>query len=340
MQNIYSISYEAFILFLNKIMNRYNNDERKIKYAILDVLTSKESDYNADLQEFLLETGVNLEVCKRLLMFIIVSKSYIMNYYDFVHEINLSYSASALEYLEDLSKEDIIGIFYRPSDITEEIIDDIIAYTSRPYTFEFKSKELIFKDDKVSTLLKLNPFELLDVGDYVPDEKLIESEKFIQDFFDIYDKSISEASENACDQEEYDSIDEYEHAIINQNIQEFFQNDRTKIFLFLSYIISNVYEFLIIEKNSGQNDYREYFDLIPHIEESDVNELCDEFYYNSDFGIKIMDLFVEQNSTLVEGDLLEKREEFEHYGDIKLLRKLNPYYDAEEIVYQKMKETS
>ncbi len=37
---------------------------------------------------------------------------------------------------------------------------------------------------------------------------------------------------------------------------------------------------------------------------------------------------------------LKKREEFKHYGDIKLLRKLNPYYDAEEIVYQKIKETS
>lgn len=35
-----------------------------------------------------------------------------------------------------------------------------------------------------------------------------------------------------------------------------------------------------------------------------------------------------------------KRDVFKRVGNVKLLRKLNPYYQEEEIVYKKIKETS
>lgn len=50
-------------------------------------------------------------------------------------------------------------------------------------------------------------------------------------------------------------------------------------------------------------------------------------------------LFLESNDYLLEGDLFEKREVYKEKGDLKLLRKLNPYYNEEEIVFKKIKET-
>ncbi len=341
MRDLYYISYESFMLFLNKVTERYDDNRKVLKHIIIDLLTNKRSTFNADLNEFIEKSGANLEVCKRAIMFMLVSKSYVMNYYDSVHEINTSYSEPFIEDLESLTKEDIIDMFYKPTEMTDDIIEDFLAYIQRPYIFKFKAKELIFKNGNLQKLLELNPFEFLDIWDYIPDEELTKPEKYIQRFFDIYDKSISECAEDINgEKENYESMDDYEHSVLIQSIYQSFENDIAQITIFINYILSNIYEFLIIEKNSGSKNYKDCFDLIPFLEEHDIYELRDEFLNNREFALRIIDIFIEQNSTLDENDLLEKREEFKHYGDIKLLRKLNPYYDAEEIVYQKIKETS
>lgn len=341
MRDLYYLSYESFMLFLNKIVERYDDNRKVIKHIIIDLLTNKRSLFNTDLNEFVEKSGANLEVCKRALMYMLVSKSYVMNYYDSFHGINPSYSEPFIATLESLTNEDIIDMFYKPTEMTDDIIEDFLAYIQRPYTFKFKAKELIFKNGKLQTLLELNPLEFLDIWDYIPDEELTKPEKYIQRFFDLYDKSISECAEDINgEKENYESMDDYEHSVLIQNIYESFENDIAQITMFINYIQSNVYEFLIIEKNNGYKDYKDCFDLIEFLEDHDIYELRDEFLNNREFAFRIIDIFTEQNSTLDEDDLLEKREEFKQHGDIKLLRKLNPYYDAEEIVYQKIKETS
>lgn len=336
MQDLYSLSYHAFMLFLNKMNERYDENKKILKQIIIDVLTNKNSIFNKDLEEFL-DKNINIEACKRVIMYFLISKSYIMNYYDYIHEINISYCYPFLEELEDLNKDGILDLFYKPDETTNEIIDDFFAYITRPYIFMSKSKELIINDGKLSTLLKINPFEALDIWDYILDEDLTEPEKFIQIFFDIYDKSIAEAVDDPNgEKENYEGIEAFEHAMLIKNINEYFENDINKVTIFLSYIISNVYECLIVEKDSsGINN-----DLIVYLEEADIYELRDEFINNNEFAFRIMDIFEERNSTLLEDELLNKREQFKRCGDVLLLKRLNPYYDAEEIVYQKMKETS
>ena len=336
MQDLYSLSYHAFMLFLNKMNERYDENKKVLKQIIIDVLTNKNSIFNKDLEEFL-DESINIEDCKRVIMYFLVSKSYIMNYYDYIHEINISYCYPFLEELEDLNKDGILDLFYKPDETTNEIIDDFFAYITRQYIFMSKSKDLIINDGKLSTLLKINPFEALDIWDYILDEDLTEPEKFIQIFFDIYDKSIAEAVDDPNgEKENYEGIEAFEHAVLIKNINEYFENDINKVTIFLSYIISNVYECLIVEKDSsGINN-----DLIAYLEEADIYELRDEFINNNEFAFRIMDIFEERNSTLLEDELLNKREQFKRCGDVLLLKRLNPYYDAEEIVYQKMKETS
>lgn len=336
MQDLYSLSYHAFMLFLNKMNERYDENKKVLKQIIIDVLTNKNSIFNKDFEEFL-DESINIEDCKRVIMYFLVSKSYIMNYYDYIHEINISYCYPFLEELEGLNKEDVIDLFYKPDETTNEIIDDFFAYITRPYIFMSKAKELIINDGKLPSLLKINPFEALDIWDYISDEDLTEPEKFIQIFFDIYDKSIAEAVDDPNgEKENYDCLEIFEHAMLIKNINEYFENDINKVTIFLSYIISNVYECLIVERDSsGINN-----DLIAYLEEADIYELRDEFINNSEFAFRIMDIFEERNSTLLEDELLNKREQFKRCGDVLLLKRLNPYYDAEEIVYQKMKETS
>ena len=336
MQDLYSLSYHAFMLFLNKMNERYDENKKVLKQIIIDVLTNKNSIFNKDFEEFL-DESINIEDCKRVIMYFLVSKSYIMNYYDYIHEINISYCFPFLEELEGLNKEDVIDLFYKPEETTYEIIDDFFAYVTRPYIFMSKAKELIINDGKLPSLLKINPFEALDIWDYISDEDLTEPEKFIQIFFDIYDKSIAEAVDDPNgEKENYDCLEIFEHAMLIKNINEYFENDINKVTIFLSYIISNVYECLIVERDSsGINN-----DLIAYLEEADIYELRDEFINNNEFAFRIMDIFEERNSTLLEDELLNKREQFKRCGDVLLLKRLNQYYDAEEIVYQKMKETS
>ena len=336
MQDLYSLSYHAFMLFLNKMNERYDENKKVLKQIIIDVLTNKNSIFNKDFEEFL-DESINIEDCKRVIMYFLVSKSYIMNYYDYIHEINISYCYPFLEELEGLNKEDVIDLFYKPEETTYEIIDDFFAYITRPYIFMSKAKELIINDGKLPSLLKINPFEALDIWDYISDEDLTEPEKFIQIFFDIYDKSIAEAVDDPNgEKENYDCLEIFEHAMLIKNINEYFENDINKVTIFLSYIISNVYECLIVERDSSDINN----DLIAYLEEADIYELRDEFINNSEFAFRIMDIFEERNSTLLEDELLNKREQFKRCGDVLLLKRLNPYYDAEEIVYQKMKETS
>ncbi len=340
MQDIYSISYDVFMLFLNKITDRYGENRKVLKTIIIDVLTNEKSIFNEDLKSFI-DDAINLDTCKRVIMFMLVSKSYVMNYYDFVHEINRAYTEDMIQELESLNKENVIELFYKPSEVTDDILEDFFAYIVRPYVFQSKAKELVFKDGKLKTLLELNPFEALDIWDYISDEDFMESEKYIQTFFNLYDKSISDASlDEFGEKENYDEADDYEYSLFINNIRNHFEDDSTKILLFLSYIMSNIYEFLVVEKKNNPKEYEDAFYLIDYFENEDIYTLKDEFLTNQDFALRIIDLFVEINGTLYEDDLLNRRDDFKKCGDVKLLRKLNPYFDAEEIVYKEIKETS
>lgn len=338
MQDLYNISWEAFIFFLDEIDNKYNGKTKVIKQIIIDVLTNKNSIFNNDLQKYIALCSYSLETCKRIIMLTFVSKSYIMNYYDFNHEINLSYCQDMLDELEKLTQEEILDLFYKPIELTNDIIDDVLSYMTRTYIFQSKSKENIIENDKLKTLLQINPFEILDIWDYIPDDKLTVPEKYIQIFFDIFDKSLSEAAEDP--NRESENLDVYEYELMIQNIFDFFEDDYDKITLFVSYILSNVYEILIIEKNTKDSFYEGYFDLISYLEKENIESLTDKFINDNKFGLRIIDVFNTANETLGEGVLLDKRETFKQYGNPLLLKRLNPYYDQEEIIFEQIKGTS
>ena len=55
------------------------------------------------------------------------------------------------------------------------------------------------------------------------------------------------------------------------------------------------------------------------------------------FFIEVIDFFLVYNDSVYFGELSERRSEFEQKGNVKMLKKLNPYYDVETIYFKKAK---
>ena len=126
---------------------------------------------------------------------------------------------------------------------------------------------------------------------------------------------------------------------LSSSIQSY-KSSASKGLIFIRYIISNIYETIVTELNGNNYDYKKYLDIVYSIEKTETDEILSRFLSDYKFALNIIDAFLEGNDYLVEGDLLCKREMFKKSGNISLLRKLNPFYLEEEIIYKKIKETS
>ena len=85
-------------------------------------------------------------------MLIIVSKAYMSNYYDFIHDINAFENNLVLVELENMSIEDIVSGFYNRDDFIKDMIEDYFSYINRPYIFQSKCKSLIIKMKDTSVI--------------------------------------------------------------------------------------------------------------------------------------------------------------------------------------------
>lgn len=157
---------------------------------------------------------------------------------------------------------------------------------------------------------------------------------------DFYDKSLLYSfNDDYGEADQYSCSEEFLVETFISKLRNYF-NDEKKFIIFIRYIISNVYETIVTELNGNNYDYKKYLDIVYSIEKTETNEILSRFLSDYKFALNIIDAFLEGNDYLVEGDLLCKREMFKKSGNISLLRKLNPFYLEEEIIYKKIKETS
>ena len=309
--DIYAYTYDTFVIFTENLNLLHIGNKDLIVKDILDFLTNKNDKYDEEYMKIVTSEFKDIESIKRVIMLIIASKSYMFNYYDYWHEINIEQSKNMLEEIESMSMQQIIRAFYKRDEFVEYLLEDFFSYINRPYIFQNKCKSLIIANGKKDIILKINPFEALDLYDCIDDDKYTNSEICIQLFMDFYDKSL---------------------------LYSF--NDEKKFIIFIRYIISNVYETIITELNGNNYDYKKYLDIVYSVENCKIDEILSRFLSDYKFALNIIDAFLEGNDYLVEGDLLGKREMFKKSGNISLLRKLNPFYIEEEIIYKKIKETS
>lgn len=331
--NLYDVSYDSFSFFLDTVELSCDSEE-SFYGVVLDFLTNTNSKCNTLFLNIFNEykIDVDLNEVKRIIMLMIASKSYIMRTYDEQKGIN-SYSIEDIKReFDNLDYMDVLDYFYSKDDIVLSWIEDFNSYIKRPYIFQSMSKSIVIKNNLLSELLSINPFEVLSLGDHIKDDSYLQSEIAIQQFFDIYDMALLEFYGDEIDEDK----DEFFANLFLKKLEE--QNINMNEFIL--YTISNVYETLSIAIVESCSEYYKYKWLKKKIEDSSTSLLLSYFYNDATFRIGVIDVFVMSNESLIEGDLISKRNTFKSDGNTLVLKRLNPYYLEEEIVYKRVRKSN
>lgn len=340
MNDIYAYAYDVFLIWVDSMNTFFQGEKDKVINAVLDFLNNKSPYYDEEFKKISESQFKDLNYVKKLIMLIIASKSYMANNYDYHHDINKKLSRKMMDELETMNPETIIKNFYQRSEFAEAIIDDYFSFINSSYIYQSQCKSLIIKNNKRDIILKLNPFEILDLYDYIEDDKYTESEICIQTFLNIYEQSLLESiNDEYSEEENYSCPEEFLVSCMITRIKEVFPEE-SQVKIFIKYLLSNVYETVVTELKGHNEDYKKYADIVYFIENTEIEKIISRFFSDYRFALHTTDAFLEGNDYLVEGDLIGKRDQFKRVGNVKLLRKLNPFYQNEEIVYKKIKETS
>ena len=283
------------------------------------------------------------------MMLIIMSGSYYLSLYQYDHDISQDANLSIIQELEELSSHDIIKKFY-DLDNNPELFDyvmDYMEFSSKNYIFRNGCIDSVLKHEKIKELLKINPFEAVNFISYVDFDHLLITERFIQEFIDLYDssrcclmnESIFDIDGNTNDEED-EIFDQFLIEIFRNKVSEYFEEDEEKIHTFYSYIFSNIYETLTVLIKKDKEPEKKYQRLVDLFNSCNCRfeELYAAFMKNDEIAFMLIDFFINTNDDIFEEDLIMKREDYIKVGDIDILRELNPYYDEENIVFEQIKQ--
>ena len=344
---IYDVCYNILYVVLNNILH-LNNHEEKIVLKLYNFLTTDGSQFENifdDITYFKFDE--DHAFYKKIMMLIVVSNSYYLSLYQYEHDISRDVNAIIIDELEELSSSDIIRMFYNLESNSKiaDYITDYIEFASKNYIFRNGCMEAVLKEEKLGNLLKLNPFELVNYVNYIDLDNLLVTEKYIQEFIDLYDSSLSFTKENEIIE---DISEEEKNALFNEQliqnfkdkVDEYFGEDENKINEFYSYIFSNIYETLIVLIKIDKDDSKRYKELLEIFEECNCcfEELYLLFNTDDDVAFMLIDFFIDTNDDIYEDDLIERRDDYIQVGDCDTLRDLNPYYDEENIVFEQIKQ--
>lgn len=348
-RTLYDVCYDILYIVTCNISNLYHNNEEKMFLELYNFLISDSTQFEQvfdDITYFKFEEDKT--IYKRIMMLIVVSSSYYLSLYQYEHDISPEVNLNVVEELEQLSSCDIVKMFNDLDNNPKAVdyVEDYMDFSSKNYIFRNGCMETILKKDKLRELLKINPFEIVNYINYVDLDNLLTTEKYIQEFIDLYDASLSSTKDNVPISDEGDS-DEYHEtfneiliSIFRNKVNEYFDEDEERIHTFYSYIFSNIYETLtvLIKKDKEpETKYQKLLDLFAGCN-CNFEELYMAFMEDDDIAFMIIDFFVDTNDDLYEEDLITKRDDFMEVGDIDTLRDLNPYYDEENIVFEQIKQ--
>lgn len=338
--------YGACVESLGLLLNMLDSDSDSMTYGaeVLRFLTDENSKYDNLLSEVAyIDLTENKSLYKKLMMLIITSGSYYFALYNIDNKIEEEYYYEHIDELEKKNYQDIINEYLNWEDNIHvfDYISDYVEFVDNGDLFINKCQELVLGNNKLDKIMKINPLEVLNYVNYVDTESMLVTERLIQDFIDIYRSSdyIIKTDEKG-NSIFYKNVTEYLRATINQQIIHKYKGNKEKIKKFYSYIFSNVYENLVLyyslDKKYMQSNYNS---LIKAFEVGDVNF---EFLYKKysediKFFAEVINFFLIYNNDVYFGELFERRNEFKKKGNVKLLKKLNPYYDIETAYFKKEK---
>ena len=247
---------------------------------------------------------------------------FLSSYYEFCNYNDddlLSYERELLVLLDSgMDIEDNISLFDDEGDC-KTIINRVIEYYFSKETIEFLARKKIVNDNKVNSLLKINPYIFLEYrrlfGVLFPFETSKSTEygnMILHSLFDII--SLSENLED-------------EQGIKYEDLAQIFKNDYFEINLdideIVGFILSNIYENLYNKKQ--KTDEENYF--ISCVESNNLN--LDAIINNDNILGELLLYFFNLNGEYFNDDKLRKLRRSVSRDKIKILEKLNPFYDID-----------
>lgn len=285
----------------------------------------------------------NKKLYKRIMMLIIVDNCYLLSFYNTNKKIDEFENEQIFKSLEDKNFFDFIAEFLHWEENPQvfSYIENYCNYLDKNYIYQNNCLQMIIEEDKINSLLQINPFAFLNFTNYIDPDSIIITEKIIQDFIDLYDSSLYEQEIDEFGESEfYESDEEHIKALFDEKIKDNFGYEQEKIKKFYSYVFSNVYESVSINIKIDSKALKDYKLLIEAFKNNTIT--FEEIYYlymnDLDFAFQLIDYFLRINDYLYDGDLFERREAFKNCGNVKVLKRLNPYYEQEEIVFDQIKK--
>ncbi len=341
-QTIYDICYEILAYVTENIRNIVGDNYEKVSSELLKFLTTNSSKYDEIFNQIdSFNFTEDKTQYKRIMMLIIASSSYYLSLYNIKKELNIETSFIVLEELEQLNFKKIIHMFYNWEKCSKifDYIEDYIEFYDKSYIFHNNCMEEVIRKKKVPIIRNLNPFEMLNFANYLIPEMLLDSEKIIQDFIDIYDSALYYCYEDKNGEASiYEDEEDFLANVIREKIDEKYLEDE-KI-RFYKYIISNVYEGFITYYSADKLILKKYPMIGNEFLNPQINfeRIYDKILNDNQFLFKFIDFFLEINDNMYEDDLIARRLDFKKVGNLEILKKLDPFYEQEENVYSKILE--
>ena len=342
---IYEKCNNMLDMLLNAIANNNNNKIEIVAVELINFLISNDNEYeevfeNSSNKDYL----QNKSMYKSIMMLIVLSKAYYVALYSYEHDIDKDYYEELIKNFEDLECNSIKNIFYDWKKYLKIIdyIEDFCYFYDNSYIYHNNAMELVIKKNKMATLLKINPFEILNFMKYKPSNKILKSEKIIQNFIDLYNSSLSCAiKDDKGEASLYESQDDYIIDLLKEKINSKYKS-QDKIKEFYSCIFSNIYEGITVSVLLDHSIKKRYYNLVKEFinPELSFDIIYSRIMADNEFLLELIDYFLEINENLVDEELMFRRNNFKETGNIEILKKLNPFYNEEEKSFQKRKKIS
>ncbi len=340
---IYDECCSMLDILLSAVYDNISNEIEVLTNELVLFLTTDDNRYEDIFQnDYFKDYLLNKQKYKKVMMLIIISKAYYIALYSLKNDINFEHYENILEDIESLNPNSIINLFQNKSNRSNlvDYVEDFCEYFEKNYIHHNNSMEEVIKQKKLPILLKINPFETLNFLNYKNPEDLLKSEKSIQKFIDIYDSSLSYTfSDEDGESSHYDSDDDFLIAVLKEKIFEAYPDEKN-LKNFYSYIFSNVYEGFFVFYSLDSLIEKKYHSLANEFMKPDItfDKIYQRVMSDNEFFLNLIDFFLELNDNIYDEELMIRRNEFKEVGNIKILKELNPFYEEEEIVFQKIKK--
>ena len=340
---IYEACYDVLLFTTERIRDIVGDRIEKVSHELIMFLTTGTTRYEEMFDQIDYFNFIEDKTFyKRIMMLIIASSSYYLSLYCIEKEINVLDCNKTIEELEELNYKDIIKMFYKWTTNSNifNYIEDFCDYSNKNYIFQNNCREEVIKQEKIDIIRQINPFEIINYLNHINPTMMLESEIMIQDLIDIYESSLCyiQLDDNG-ESTFYETEDDFLIDTLREKIEEKYDNN-FKIKQFYSYIFSNVYEGIIIYLKLDYEMQKRYKILADEFMKEDLNfkSLYERFLNDNIFAFYLIDFFLEINDDIFETDLLQRRQDFKKSGNLETLKKLDPFYEEEEVVYNKILE--